>query len=164
MTKLLDNRKLTLKQRKWLKAYISTGNATQAAMQSYDCKDEESAAQIGYENLRKLDITELMEETGLSDQYLNLKLADGLEATKQLGARIVIKKGSPTSQANGELPPADGQTDDFIEVPDYMTRHKYLETALKLKKRLGGEGSINIDKAIVIPILGGKTKEEQDDQ
>ena len=31
---------------------------------------------------------------------------------------------------------ANGGTTDFIDVPDFLSRHKYLETALKLKKRL----------------------------
>lgn len=134
-------RKLTLKQRKWLNIYLETGNATQAAMQSYDCKDEESAAQIGYENLRKLDITELMEEGGITDKKLKEKLEEGLEATKVVSARVIVIKGRPTSQADGELPPADSRTDDFIDVPDYAVRHKYLETALKLKGRLGSSSS-----------------------
>lgn len=127
---------LTLKQRKWIKAYIETGNATEAAAQVYDCKDRDSANAIGSENLAKLSFGDLMEQAGLTDKILNDKLQEGLNATKQLGARIVIKKNSPTSQANGEMLDANAQTDDFIEVEDYPTRHKYLETALKIKGRL----------------------------
>ena len=140
-----DQKKLTLKQRKWLKLYIELGNASEAAWQVYDCKDRESAAQIGWENIRKLDVAELMEESGLTDKYLNDKLKEGLEANKQMGARIVIKKNTPTSQADGELMPATSQTDDFIEVEDYAVRHKYLETALKLNGRLVNKTDITSD-------------------
>lgn len=125
-------RKLTLKQRKWLDLYIKTGNATEAAMQVYDCKDRETAATIGWENIRKLDFSELMEESGLTDQLLNTKLAEGLDANKVISARIIQRGFSDAQEANE-------QTDDFIDVPDMPTRHKYLETALKLKRRLGPE-------------------------
>lgn len=40
---------LTLKQRLWIKEYISTGNATEAAMRVYKVKDRESAGTIGSE-------------------------------------------------------------------------------------------------------------------
>lgn len=148
-----EDQQLTLKQRKWLDLYIASGNATQSAMKVYDCKDEHSAAQIGYENVRKLDITEFMEKSGLTDKLLADKLNEGLDAMKQLSARVIIKKGTAISQANGELPPADNRTDDFVEVEDYAVRHKYLETALKLKGRYiekvdlttGGQPLITLD-------------------
>ena len=136
MRQLTKNKDFTIKQRKWLKAYIKTGNATEAAMRVYDCKDRGSAANVGWENVRKLDFSELMEESGLTDTLLNQKTIEGLAANKQLAARVIFKKEAPTSQSAGELPLANSTTDDFIEVPDYAIRHKYLETALKLKKRL----------------------------
>lgn len=158
-----DQKKLTIKQRKWLLEYIKTGNATEAAMLVYDCKDRDSASNIGYENMRKLDYVDFMEEAGITDALLHQKLLEGLSANKQLGARIVVKKNSPTSQANGELPVANGQTDDFIEVEDYAVRHKYLETGLKLKGRLvnktditsGGEKIIDVD-SVLDRIYGSK--------
>lgn len=105
---------LTLKQRKWLKLYLELGNATEAAMKVYDCKDRDSAANIGWENVRKLDFSDLMEESGITDERLKKKLDEGLEAT-----RIKTSLTEP----------------DRV-VPDYPTQHKYLETALKLKRKL----------------------------
>src|SRR3990167_4017151 len=125
---------LTLKQRKWLSVYLEKGNATEAAMQSYDCKgDREVAANIGYENLRKLDYTDFMEVAGVTDKLLQEKLLEGLGATKQLGARKIIQQSRGMHEIKAE---ATSETDDFIEVEDYAIRHKYLETALRLKKRL----------------------------
>ena len=72
----------------------------------------------------------------LPDDLLLKKTLEGLEANKQLAARVVFKKAAPTSQNAGELPLAGSQTDDFIEVPDMPTRHKYLETALKMRNKL----------------------------
>jgi len=51
---------------------------------------------------------------------------EGMQANKQI-AGIVI---------NGKLIDADSKTSNFVEVPDYPTRHKYWETLLKLKGRL----------------------------
>lgn len=141
---------LTLKQRKWIKIYLECGNATEAAMKVYSCKSREYAAQIGYENLRKLDYTEFLEEAGITDDLLQKKVIEGLEANRTISAKIVGKT-------------ADNQTDDFIDVPDFMARHKYLETALKLKQRLidrkdiqsGGE-PIKIDITAMLEKAYGK--------
>jgi len=123
---------LTIKQRKWLKLYLENGNATESAMQVYDCQDRNSASQIGWENLRKLDYEDFMEESGITDKLLQEKILEGLDANRTVSAKIITKG-------------ADSQTDDFIDVPDYMARHKYLETALKLKKRLVDRKDITTD-------------------
>ena len=130
---------LTFKQRKWLKIYLELGNATEAAMRTYDCKDRESASQIGWENLRKLDFGDLMEESGLTDDKLNKKLVEGLDATRSVSARITNKD-------------AGVDTDDFIDVPDFQTRHKYLETALKLKQRLVEKSKVETTLILPKPI------------
>jgi len=102
--------KLTLKQRRWLKEYFKTGNATRAALKAYDTKNYSSASVIANENLEKLKprLRTLMEKHGLSLGTLIVKLGEGLEAKKIHGTK-----------------------DDFIEVEDYAVRHKYLETAAK---------------------------------
>ena len=87
----------------------------------------------------KLDYSDFLEAAGITDKLLQEKIMSGLDATRVVSARIVGKD-------------ADSQTDDFIDVPDFMARHKYLETALKLKKRLGSDADIKIQ--VVIPILG----------
>ncbi|MCH7885950.1 MAG: terminase small subunit [Planctomycetes bacterium] len=79
----MARRDLTVKQRKWLKLYVKLGNATEAAMQVYDCKDREIAASVGCENLTKLKgkYTEVMEAAGIDDAFLAGVLKEGLEAT-----------------------------------------------------------------------------------
>ena len=86
-----QTQKLTRKQQNWLKLYLAGETATEAAFQVYDCKDRDSAANIGYENVRKLDFADLMEASGLSDAYLNAKLSEGLNAGKQIGARKIVQ-------------------------------------------------------------------------
>jgi len=98
---------LTLKQRRWVKFFLKSGNATEAAMKAYDCKDRVSAGSIGYENLKKLQepVRLLMEHKGLSLGRLLETLDDGLKAEK------------PT------------KTGEMIE--DHPTRHKFMQTAAK---------------------------------
>lgn len=107
---------LTLKQRKWLKVYIETGNATEAARQAYDCTDQ-SATVIGCENLVKLSmpITELMDKMGLTEVRLMKVLDDGINAMK---TEIAKFKGGICDEK------------DYIDLP---TRKTYLELALKVR-------------------------------
>lgn len=105
-----EEKSLTLKQRMWIKAYIQTGNATEAAARVYDVKNRDSANAIGAENLAKLSFPDLMEEMGLTDVALLNIGAEGLQS----------KKGT----MSGEI------------IPDYKVRHQYWETMLKLKGRL----------------------------
>lgn len=107
---------------------------------------------------------ELMEKY-LPDELLSRKLAEGLEANKQLATRVVFKKDAPTSQSAHELPLATSTTDDFIEVPDYLTRHRYLETALKATGKLTTNLDITTqgDKLEPIKILVVEDKPTKED-
>lgn len=142
------DQKLTFKQAKWLSVYIHTGNATEAAMRAYDCKDRETASNIGGENVRKLRIGDLMDAMGLTDQKLMVKLDEGLEAQRSIAAIAGTE--------------ANGGTTDFVDVPDYAVRHKYLDTALKLKGKYPKENQTNIQINNVLPILGGQTVPSND--
>lgn len=62
---------------------------------------------------------ELMEQY-LPDSKLAQVHSEGLEANKIISANI----------SYGD---ADEKTNDFIEVPDHQTRHKYLDLAYKIK-------------------------------
>lgn len=55
-------KKLTKKQRGFLKDYEATGNATEAAMRNYDVKSRDVANRIGSENLLKPGITAVLEK------------------------------------------------------------------------------------------------------
>jgi len=65
----MTDKKLTLKQAKFLDVYFETGNGTEAAMQAYDC-DRITARSISTENLAKPYLKEIvrlmMEERGLT--------------------------------------------------------------------------------------------------
>jgi hypothetical protein len=65
---------LTIKQRRFVKHYLETGNGTEAAMSAYDVTDRNTARSIGTENLRKPAVqdavAELLDAGGLSDEKL----------------------------------------------------------------------------------------------
>ncbi len=86
----MTDKRLTLKQLKFIQIYIETGNATKAAMTAYRCKNENSAAVLGTENLRKpkiaFEIEKYRKEGGLSIQKAINAINDGYEAER---------KGSP---------------------------------------------------------------------
>ena len=130
----------TIKERKFLKKYLETGNATQSAFETYDVKDLNTASSLGAQTLRKLSIGELMDKRGLTDDRLLETLEDGLQATKVISATIIA--GNPKE--------AGSQTNDFIDVPDHNARHRYLETGLRLK----GYGQQMQVVAILLLIIG----------
>lgn len=121
--------KLTVKQKIWLREYMEDGNQTRAALVAHypdfnlekdvkDYSEEEmktykNASVIGSENFAKLrnPIDELMDEAGLTDLYLTLKLKENLNATKLYGMNSDVHM-------------------------DGMARNKALEIALKSKGRL----------------------------
>ena len=55
-------KRLSLKQRSFIRKYIQTGNATEAAFQSYSTKDRKTAQNIGSQNLDKPEIQDALEE------------------------------------------------------------------------------------------------------
>ena len=108
-----QKRKLTKKQKAWLKFYIESGDATDAALRAYRCKNKQVASNMGSQLRKALAVDELLEESGVTDIEITLKLKEGLKATK------LTKTGA--------------------EMPDYDVRHKYMTTALQLKGKLNNK-------------------------
>ncbi len=84
----------------------------------------------------RIVFSEFMEKHGVTDDKVAERLSEGLDATKT----IVMGKDSNES---------------FVDIqPDYLVRHKYIDTTLRLKGYLkNNEGTTN--NVINIPILGG---------
>ncbi len=124
---------MTLKQKKAMQKVLENGGNVAKAMREvgYSPSSVDNPSVL----TRSKAWEELLSEY-LPDELLTRKLEEGLEAMKQLSARIIIKKGATASEIDGELQGANSRTDDFVEVEDLQTRHKYLETALKIKGRL----------------------------
>ena len=132
--------KRTLRERKFISAYIeNSGNATKAYMAINPDVSEESAAVLGYRMLRKVNITvsELLDEMGINDTVLNKKLEDGLDANKVISVIPLIPKKSQENST--DLPDANSKNIEFIDVPDFNVRFKYLDMAYKLKDKYPAE-------------------------
>jgi len=86
---MVKKRKLTIKQKKFIKEYTKTGNGTQAALKAYRTSPK-VAAQIAHENLRKPDISKCIlsayEKVGIDDSFIAEQEKEGL-LSKDLNIR-----------------------------------------------------------------------------
>ena len=75
----MKGKRLTIKQRRFVHAYIKSGNGTRAIMETYDSKSRESAKHMAQRNLDnpliQQEITKVMNESGmtLTDNTNNLR-------------------------------------------------------------------------------------------
>ena len=154
--------KRTLRERKFIKAYIdNNGNATKAFLVLNPEVKRENAKEYGYRMLRKVDlqVNELMEMMGTTDAYLNQKLNEGLEATKTIS--VIPVKQKEAQENSTDLPNANSKNIEFVDVDDFAVRHKYLDTALKLKGSYPAEKHEETHKVI---ILGTEEKPEDKEE
>lgn len=114
----------SIKEKRWLKRTVELGNGTQAAMEVYNVNGKESARAIASQNFRKLSMDNALKAKGLTEYQSAKKLKQGLESMK-----------------------IHGTTDDFIKIKDMPTRHRYLETLLRLQGH-GPNTSTNINIGI----------------
>jgi hypothetical protein len=113
--------KRILRERKFIDAYIeNNGNATEAYLAISPDIKRDSAKELGYRLLAKVDlsIVELLDKMGLTDPVLSQKLIEGLSATREVGT--------------GE---------DKKEKLDHNVIVKYLDMALKLKAKYPADRS-----------------------
>lgn len=117
------SRTLTPKQKKFVGAYIKTGNATISALKSYDTTDYKTANNIGSENLAKpsiqKELKDMLPDDLLRDRHLEL-----------LNKREIIKgyKGF-----------------ERIDEPDTLAVSKGLDMAYKIKGFYAPEKNINVN-------------------
>ena len=120
------------------------GNATKAYLKVFPHVKKESAAVLGANLLRKINISiaELLDKMGITDHVLNEKLQEGLQATTGTGDK---KK------------------------PNYYVRAKYLDMIFRLKAKYPidetrlklpgmGDGSVSVTLKEVIYGKDGKKK------
>jgi hypothetical protein len=74
----------------------------------------------------KIDMADWLEQVGITDKIIAEKTKESLDATKVISCNIFIDK-------DGKMKEADGQSNDFIEVPDYPTRLNTLKFAAQIK-------------------------------
>jgi len=87
ISKKKNGKPLTIKQALFVQEFSRTGNASLSARNAYPEQKENTARQMGSENLAKSAIQnvflEIMEEEGLTDEYLVGKVKEGIEGTEK---------------------------------------------------------------------------------
>lgn len=102
----------SVRAKKYIKNKVSGMSDYQAAVKAGYSHNTAIAAKQNIENPSvKESLRQLMDRKGLTDDRILDEVIDGIENSK----RIV------------------GSDDNFVEVPDYAVKHKYLETAIRLK-------------------------------
>jgi len=127
--------KRTIRERKFIDSYIeNNGNATEAYLAISPNVTRDSAKELGKRLLQKvgISVTELLDKMGLTDLHLNQKLKEGLDATKVVTVIPIPQKGK---SGTGDLSDADSKTVEFVDVPDFNVRVKYLDMAWKIKAK-----------------------------
>lgn len=87
ISKKRNGKPLTMKQAVFVQEYAKTGNASLSAREAYASQKENTARAVGSENLTKPAVRkvllEVMEDTGLTDEYLMEKVRRGIERTEK---------------------------------------------------------------------------------
>lgn len=120
---------MTLKQKTAAKKALENGGKISTAMREAGYSPATAKTP---QKLTQSKAWEEILEKYFPDSLLLDKGLEGLDATRASNAAILVQQDGTTIKAEEQ---------GLIEVPDYQTRHKYLETALKLKKRLGVEAN-----------------------
>jgi hypothetical protein len=109
--------KLTPKQVKFVTNYVKTGNATQAALESYNCSSDNTARSMGCQTLANVNverkIAEICQRRGLTEDW---------------AVKILKRQGKATR------PVVAGK--EIVEYPDNPSRIEAAQTALKLHGHL----------------------------
>jgi len=124
-------KKLTPKQKGFVKDYLETGNATEAAARNYDVANRHVAGTIGAENMEKPVIQSLIEKNFPDEELYSLH-REGL----------------------------------FDE--DLLIRHKYLDTAYKIKGNYAPEkkkieGSLDITDSSKLDAIVAEVEAQLDE-
>lgn len=129
--------KLTKKERGFVKDYVETGNGVQSALKNYDTESYKTASNIASTNLDKPRIQNAIKSIAeqIPDDLLVQVHLEGLNASRTIKTE-----------------------DDEIEEPDYAVRHKYLDTAHKLKGTYAPDRSLNLN----VNLDNGLTDEEKE--
>lgn len=125
---------LTKQDKIFVKEVVATGNQTKAAKIAYGIKDSNYAGVKATKKIRKDKIKNAIKSIAdsISDQDLIRVHKQGLKATKK--EQKIIGRDD------------DGKPEyEMIDVEDYGVRHKYLDSAYKIKGIYAPEKTINLN-------------------
>jgi len=128
---------LSKKEKGFVKDWIKTGNGTQSILNNYNTKSENVAGVMAVENLAKPKIQKAIMSIAeqIPDEDLVKVHKEGLNAGK-----TIFKNNNST-----------GEVEEVGYEPDYAVRHKYLDSAYKIKGIYSQDENSKIN--IVVPVL-----------
>jgi hypothetical protein len=136
--------KLTNQDKVFVKELVETGNKTQSALKAYKYKNENTAGVQALEKLRNPKIQKAIQTLAerIPDDKLHEVLMEGLGAGK-----TIYKNNNSTKEI-----------EEVGYEPDYAVRHKYLDTALKLKGlyEVDEQKNINVFMPVLVKFLDKK--------
>lgn len=121
----------TVRQKKFFKN-VSEGMTTrQAAIKAG--YNEASAHVSASQNIKNYQDywSKMLDKAGCSDEVICQTIAEGLKATKVIGYLHSVNKDQDGQMH--KIKPDEVVANEFVEVPDYPTRAKFVDIALKLK-------------------------------
>lgn len=128
---------LTKQDIKFVEKVIETGNLTQSAQEAYEIENYDYARLKGHRQITKDNIKNAIQTLAdrIPDDKLHSVLMEGLNAGK-----TIYKNNNATKQV-----------EEVGVEADYAVRHKYLDTALKLKGAYENDETKNIN--VLMPVL-----------
>ena|SRR3990167_2941897 len=122
-------RDLTLKQKKFIKRYLETGNAAQAIIDSYDVVNRDTAAEMGSQNLRKL-----------KDVVQSIMVQRGLDLDKMVEVVYGATEATKWNDFTGEREP-----DHMVRLKAIDVASKWLGLEEKAQINILGKGDMSIE-------------------
>mgnify|MGYP001603656824 CR=1 FL=1 len=134
-------KKITFKQRRWLKRTIEIQDPTKAAKEVYDCHGRTSAGTIARENCEKLGLT-----ISRLAEYM------GLDTEQDIKDLIKLRRAKTTKFFAHE-----GKIVDQVDVSDNTTRLDALSLTLKLKGHFNNSDENGRNQNVIINIINTTT-------
>jgi len=107
-TKKKNPKRISKKQKEFVKEFVETGNATKSALKTYDTEDYDTAANIGYGNLKKPQIQQMINDAAVDAQstiheltFQRKNLPVALGASKDIMDRAGFKPKDPNINIEG---------------------------------------------------------------
>jgi hypothetical protein len=118
---------MNIRQQKYKKFRLEGYSAYQSALKAGYRKATAIAAHRNIE--KRIDFTDVLIKAGIDDDSLGKLLQEGLAANKVVAADVLIKN------ENGKMVAVKNEN-DWIEYPDWIARHRFIETVLNLKGQI----------------------------
>jgi phage FluMu gp28-like protein len=111
----------TRRQKAFIEA-LPTAKSMSDAARKAGYKDP---GQSGWENKKKLEISDDLESVGLTNRQIAQNIMDATKAMKKIGAQVIVKDGKRPGRQEREV--------EYIEMEDWPSRLKANEIAIRLK-------------------------------